>query len=104
MYFRQFPHTLMQPSLALIQHTSLPYTMVLNKYQKGDFTSSNVTFIKNHFLIVQIPLQIYQVILIYGDIFRFIFRQLEMIFFIKLWWQKKKIFFQMHNTIFQRVK
>ena len=78
--------------------------MVLSKYQKGDFTSSNVTFIKNQFLIFQIPLQIYQVILIYGDIFRFIFRQLEMIFFIKLWWQKKKIFVQMRNTISQRIK
>ena len=38
------------------------------------------------------------------DIFRFIFRQFRMTFFIKLWWQKKNFFLQIHNTIFQRVK
>ena len=38
------------------------------------------------------------------DTLRFIFGQLRMTFFIKLWWEKKIIFLQMHNTVLQRVK
>ena len=34
----------------------------------------------------------------------FLFKSLEWLFFIKLWWQKKIIFLQMNNTILQRVK
>ena len=43
-YFRQFP-SLTQPSPALIRHTNLPSTYLMNnRYQKGDFTSSTVAF------------------------------------------------------------
>ena len=41
--FQTIPPTLTQPPPALIRHTNLPYTN-LNKYQKGDFTSSTVAF------------------------------------------------------------
>ena len=44
--FQTVPPTLTQPLLALIQRANLPYTSltVLNKYEKGDFTSSTVAF------------------------------------------------------------
>ena len=35
---------------------------------------------------------------------KFIFYNLKWFFFIKLWWQKKIIFLQIHNTILQRVQ
>ena len=38
------------------------------------------------------------------DIFRFIFRQLRMIFFHKIMVAEKNNFLQMHNTILQRVQ
>ena len=42
--FQSVPPTLTQPPPALIQPTNLPYTQLtgLNKYQKGNFTSSTV--------------------------------------------------------------
>ena len=68
-----------------------------NKYQKGNFTSSAVHFF-------QIPLQINQVILI-NEIFSGSYLDnLEWFFFIKLWWQKKIIFLQIHNAILRRVQ
>ena len=48
-------------------------------------------------------LQIYQVILIYGIFSGSFLDNLEWLFFIKLWWQKKMIFLQMRDTILQRV-
>ena len=46
----------------------------------------------------------YQVILIYGIFSSSFLDNLERLFFMKLWWQKKLSFLQMHNTILQRVK
>ena len=38
----------------------------LNKYQKGHLISSPMLSMKNQFLVVETPIKIYQVILIYG--------------------------------------
>ena len=81
----------------ILTHTSL--LLGLNKYQKGDFTSSTVAFYQKSIFNLLNPFTN-----ISGYLNRFIFRQLRMTFFIKLWWQKKIIFLQMHNTILQRVK
>ena len=80
----------MQPPPALIQHTNLSYTylMGLNKYQKCDCTSSNVTLYQKSIFDFLNPL---------WDIFRFIFRQLRITFLIM-------VFLQMHNKIWQRVR
>ena len=77
--------------------------MGLNKYQKGDFTSSTVAFYqKSIFDLLNLFTNISSYLNLW-DIFRIIFRQLRMAF-IKLWWQKKLIFLQIHKTILQRVK
>ena len=49
-------------------------------------------------------LQIYQVIIVYRIFSGSFLENLEGRFIIKLWWQKKKFFLRMHNTILQRVK
>ena len=66
--FQTVPPTLTQPPPALIRHTNLPYTQLtgLNKYQKGDFTSSTIAFYQKSIFDFYMPLQIYQVILMYG--------------------------------------
>ena len=99
-YFRQFPHPHTNPSCT--NPTNQPTFLGLNKYQKGEFTSSTVAFYQKSIFIFQICIQIGYLNL--WDIFWFIFRQLRMTFFIKLWWQKKNVFLQMHNSILQRVK
>ena len=48
-------------------------------------------------------LQIYQAMLIYRIFSGSFLDNLELFFFIKLSWQKKVIFLQMHNLILQRV-
>ena len=106
-YFRQSPHPhatrscpnpTYQPSLHImtafkkiyIKRIILPVPLPLS--------------IKNQFLIFEIALQIYQVILIYGIFPGSFLDNLEWSFFIKLWRQKKIIFLQTYNTILQRVK
>ena len=82
--------------------------MGLSKYQKGDCTSSTVALYQKsvfHFLNPFTDMSGY--INLWDnlwDIFRFIFRELKMTFFTKLWLQKKISFLQMHNTIWRRVK
>ena len=51
--------------------------------------------IKNKFL------KKYHVILICGIFSGSFLDNLELLFFIKLWWKKKIFFLQMHNTILQ---
>ena len=72
--------------------------MSLNKYQKGDFTSSIVVSIKNQFFIFKIPLKTNPTkISGYSnlwDIFSFIYRQLRMTFFHKIMVTEKKLFAQ----------
>ena len=70
-----YPNLTHQPSL----HLTGGFKMVILPVQ----LSLSIT---NQVLIFEIPLQIYQVILILNlwDIFNFIFRQLRMTFFIKL--------------------
>ena len=77
---------------ALIWPTNLSWLKQISKRQIYQFKL--LLSIKNQFLGY----------LNLWDILRFIFRQLRMIFLHKLWWQKKTIFLQMHNTILQRVK
>ena len=88
----------MQPAPVLIQPTNQPIFFGLNKYQKGDFTSSTVAFYQKS-IFDFFFLKIYQVILIYGIFSSSILDNLETLFFIKLWWQKEIIFLQMYNTI-----
>ena len=57
--------------------------------------------IKNQFLIFKSPCK---VILFYGIFPGSFLDILEWLFFLKLWWQKKIIFLQMHNAILQTVK
>ena len=74
----------------------------LSKYRKGDFTSSVVAIYQKSIFRC---LNLYENISGYLNlwhIFRFIITQLRMTFFIKLRWQKKIIFLQMHKTIFQK--
>ena len=86
------PNSTHQPSLQLING--------FKQISKGWFYQFNC-----HFLIFDIlnPFTNISGFLNLWVIFRFIFRQLRMIFFIKSWRQKKTIFLQMHNTILQRV-
>ena len=69
--------------------------MGLNKYQKGDFTSSTIAFYQKSIF--------NQVILINGIFSGSFLDNLELISFIKSWWQQKQFFLQKHNTILQRV-
>ena len=72
----------------------------LNKYQKGDFTSSTVAFYQKSIFNLLNPFTnrlIY--VFIYGIFLGSFLDNLERPFFIELWWQKKIIFLQMHNTI-----
>ena len=79
--------------------------MGLNKYQKGDLTSSTVAFYqksKSFFYF----LNPFTTISGYLDLwynFRFIFRQLRMNFFHKIM-VAEIIFLQMHNTILRKSK
>ena len=67
-------------------------TLGLNKYQKGGFTSSTtIAFHQKSILIFEIQLQIGYLNL--WDIFRFISRQLRMIFFHKIMVTEKNNFF-----------
>ena len=59
----------------------------LNKYQKGDFTSSTVAFYQKSIFNLLNP-----IILNLWDIFRFIFKQLQMTFFHEIM-VAEKIFF-----------
>ena len=77
--------------------------MGLDKYQKNDCTSSTVALYQKLIFDFLNAFDISGYLNLW-DIFRFIFRQLRITFFIKLWWQKKIIFLQIHNTIWQRVK
>ena len=43
-------------------------------------------------------------IIIYGRFSDSFLDNSELLFFIKVWWQKKIIFIQRHNTVLQRVK
>ena len=71
--------------------------MGLNKYQRGDFTSSTVAFYQKLIFDFLNPFTNISGYLTLSDIFRFIFRKLRItFFFIKLRWQKK-IFLQMHT-------
>ena len=92
----------MQSPTTLIQPTNQPTFLGLNKYQKGDFTSSAVTFYQKSILNLLNPLQIGHLNL--WDIFRFIFRQLRTTFFHKIMVAENFFFLQTHNTILQRVK
>ena len=65
------------PLPSFLFHPLLRY-FGLNKYQKGEFTSSTIAFYQKSILIFQILLEIGYLDLWY--IFRFIFRQLRMIF------------------------
>ena len=104
-YFRQFPPPSRNPTCPNPTHQlSLHIINAFNKYQKSDFTSSTVAFYQKSIFDIYIVLQIYQVILIYGIFSASHLHNLEWLFFIKLWWQKKIIFPQIHNTILQRVK
>ena len=78
--------------------------MGLNKYQKGDCTNSTVAFYQKSIYDFVNPFTDISGYFNLWDIFKFIFRQLRMTFFIKLCWQKKIIFLQMHKTSLQRVK
>ena len=74
----------------------------LSKYRKGDFTSSVVAiYQKSIFRCLNLSENISGYLNLW-HIFRFIVTQLRMTFFIKLRWQKKIIFLQMHKTIFQK--
>ena len=63
--------------------------MGLDKYQKGDFTSSPVAVYQKPILNCLKPLTNISDYLNLWNIFRLIFRQIRMTFFIKLWSQKK---------------
>ena len=84
-----------------------PTFLGLNKYQRGDFTSSTVALYQKWIFYLLNPFHKY-VILIYSygyGIFSGSFLgNLEWTFSIKLWCQKKIIFLQIHTTILQRVK
>ena len=76
--------------------------MGLNKHQKADFTSSTVGFYQKSIFHFLDSFTYISGILIYGIFSGSILGNLEWLFFIKLWWQKK-IFIQMHNSILQRL-
>ena len=84
-YFRQSPPTLTISSCTNSTHQLSSHIMGLKKYQKSDCNSSNIASYQksifdflNAFLYRYIRFNLW-------DIFRFIFRQLRMTFFIKLW-------------------
>ena len=83
--------TLTQPTPALNRHSNLPYTC-LNKYQKGDFTSSTVTFCQKSIFDFSNPFTNITGYLHLWDIFRFIFRQLRVTLFHKIMVAEKKFF------------
>ena len=79
--------------------------MCLNKYQKGDFTSSTVAFYhKSNFDLLD-PFTNISGYLNLWDIFRFIFRQLRMTFFHKILAAEKNNFFSNveHSFVKSRV-
>ena len=84
----------MRPPPALIRHTKLPYTQLtaLNKYEKGDFTSSTVAFYQKSIFDFLNPFANISGYLNLWDIFRFIFRQLRMTFFHKIMVTEKNSF------------
>ena len=73
--------------------------MGLNKYQKGDFTSSTVAFYQKLVSNFLNPFTNISGYLDLWHIFWFIFRQLKMTFFHQI-----LIFLQMYKTVLQRVK
>ena len=98
--------SLMHPPPALIRQTKLCCTQLtgLNKYQMGDFNSTSAAFYQKSVFYFWFPSETYQIILIYGIFSGLFLDNLEWLFYIKLWWQKKIFFLQMHNTILQRIK
>ena len=83
-YFRQFPHH--RATTSCPNPNNQPFL----KYQKGDFTSSSVTFNQKSIFNILNPFTIGYLNL--WDIFRFIFRQLRMTFFHEITVAEKKQF------------
>ena len=73
----------MQPAPVLIQPTNQPIFFGLNKYQKGDFTSSTVAFYQKSIFDFFFFLNISGYLNLW-DIFKFNFRQLRDTFFHKI--------------------
>ena len=67
--------------------------MTLNKYQKGDSTSSTVAFYQKSIFGFLNPFTNISGYLDLWDIFRFIFRQLRVIFFHKIMVAEKNNFY-----------
>ena len=76
--------------------------MGLNKYQKGDFTSSTVAFYQKLIFDSLNPFTNISGYLNWWDIFWLIFKQLRMTFFIIM--VAIKNYFSSNDTILQRVK
>ena len=106
-YFRQSPpHLHATPSYPnLIYQPSLHTMNGFKQISEGWFYQFNCRFLsKIKFWFFKSLLEIYQVISIYGKFPGSFLDNIEWLFFIKLWWKKKIIFLQMHNTNLQRVK
>ena len=99
--FQTIPPTFTQTPPALTWCTNLPYKYImgLNKYQKGGFTSSTVAFYQKSVFDFLNPFTNISGCLILWDIFRFIFRQTRITFFIKLWRQQKKFFYPFETKV-----
>ena len=105
-YFRQsppqphatssYPNLIHQPSL----RTMNGFKQISDRW----FYQFNCRFLsKIKFWFFKSLLEIYQVISIYGKFSGSFLDNIEWLFFIKLWWQKK-IFLQIHNTILKSLK
>ena len=92
-YFRQSHPTLTKISLAIIRPINISW---FKQISKGQIYQVNCRFLtKINFNILNA---------LYGVFLGSFLDNLEWPFLIKLWWQKKIIFLQIHNTILQRVK